>query len=622
MEKEELWKGFFERLGQALWGFLCSVPSVMGCYPLVPAAAAAGLVRRGNPLFLYAGLFAGMISHIGYETGARYILLVAVIFVSVSFYRMVNRRCSGMAAGLIAGVTAAAMDFSGGMSVLTGASEGLLAAGLTGLIHFTAEMAREVSKPLQGELLGLLRRNPPLPASVVRQDGRIEALMCAVDGLSEVFTSLSRPKAASATEEAGVIAQELEGTLCASCDGCAVCWRENRGGTTRSLQELLTAVIGHRSREELLEKKYLQDCARYPDLVEEAQRVFGRMELNHAWYLRLLENRQIVAQHLDAMTELLQGWSRGEKLVDDHSRLLMARIAYETKERGLLLQDLHICENARGRRYIRAMAASRWEGGIPSRKYLEALERATHSSLRLERSMRTVITHDWQPVVVYENTNYYTLPGIAMQKKDSSPISGDNFTMFELEEGYYVIGLSDGMGSGNRANQESAMVVDLLERLIKAGFARDIAIRMMNSAMVLQGENDSYSTLDLAALDLYSGELSLTKIGAAASFLKRGREVSCLSIQSLPAGADPEQTPRELVRQTEHGDFLVMVTDGVLEYLHVKDPRQCFMDMIAGVETENAGVMAKSLLEQVLRLTGGYVQDDMTILVAGIWDKN
>ena len=41
-----------------------------------------------------------------------------------------------------------------------------------------------------------------------------------------------------------------------------------------------------------------------------------------------------------------------------------------------------------------------------------------------------------------------------------------------------------------------------------------------------------------------------------------------------------------------------MVTDGVLEYLHVKDRQGKLMDIIAGVKSDNAGVMAQEILDR------------------------
>lgn len=74
-------------------------------------------------------------------------------------------------------------------------------------------------------------------------------------------------------------------------------------------------------------------------------------------------------------------------------------------------------------------------------------------------------------------------------------------------------------------------------------------------------------------------------------------------------------------KQLRSGDFLVMVTDGVIEYLHVRNPKEALADIIRNIRTDNAGVLAEKLLEQVLLRTGGHAMDDMTVLVTGIWEK-
>ena len=45
------------------------------------------------------------------------------------------------------------------------------------------------------------------------------------------------------------------------------------------------------------------------------------------------------------------------------------------------------------------------------------------------------------------------------------------------------------------------------------------------------------------------------------------------------------------------------------------------MDIIAGVKSDNAGVMAQKILDRVLLDTGGYAMDDMTVVAIGIWEK-
>ena len=268
-----------------------------------------------------------------------------------------------------------------------------------------------------------------------------------------------------------------------------------------------------------------------------------------------------------------------------------------------------------------ALVASKWGGGIPVKNYRKALERASGMAVRLKEDTRSILTQEPVMITAYEDTCFYALSGVASEKEEGSSVSGDNFSLFSMENGHYHVCVSDGMGSGPAAFRESDMVVELMQKFMEAGFPQETAIRMMNSAMVLQGDRESYSTLDFMDLDLYSGQMTITKIGAAASFLKHKDRVECLRASTLPAGVDASCTGDVIRRKLTHGDFLVMVTDGVLEYLHVKHPEEKLAEMIKEIKTENAGTFAEKLMEHVMLFTGGHAPDDMTIVVSGIWEK-
>lgn len=144
---------------------------------------------------------------------------------------------------------------------------------------------------------------------------------------------------------------------------------------------------------------------------------------------------------------------------------------------------------------------------------------------------------------------------------------------------------------------------------------------MMNSAMVIQGEDGMFSTVDLAAMDLYTGVCEFYKIGAAATFIKHGDVVECISSASLPAGIFHQVEIEKCSRQLEDGDFVVLLTDGVLDDLKVPMPEETMREILENIECNNPGQMAKQVLEQILLFTAGKVPDDMTVLVTGIWEK-
>ena len=627
MERREALQKSLIGIAQGILGFVCSLVCIMGYYPLVPAFFAANSLLQENSFFLYIGIVLGMGYFMPLSSIVKYVIALVVIAVAIRFYQWANYRCGGIAAAVIAGVVTIILNMSGRalgsmdrMQILLGISEGVLVFGATILLYFAIEwiLALRIFKQVPGRDEEDLE---PEIGAISESKERISAFATAVDGLSNAFTMMNRAKEPGGMESVGILEQEITGKLCASCEGCAVCWNENWNHLVGKIRRMLNAVVEHRPKEEIVSKEYVTECHCYPDMVEEAILAFSRMELNQAWYKRLLENRLVIASQLDAMSDLMQDWAKGDRLLDSGCRMQLVKIAFEVKERGLIAEDVHIYENLDNRRYIRAKVYSKWGGGIPSRNYRKALEKAMGMKLRLDKDARSVLTKEPVYLTAYEDTRYYVMTGVATKKKNGSTVSGDNFSMFGMDNGRHYICLSDGMGSGSRASQESELVVDLLQKFIEAGFQKETAIRMMNSAMVLQGEDNAYSTLDVADINLYTGEVELTKIGAAATFIKKKEEVESICSTSLPAGAVVDPETEQTTCALSSGDFLVMVTDGVLEYLHVKNPVEKLSEIIRELEMDNAGAMAKELLDRVLMLTGGYAMDDMTVLVLGIWEK-
>lgn len=604
--------------------FVCAGIGIMGSYPALPAYFAVCSMEGRASFWVIVGALGGILYFMNLEAIMKYLFMLLVIAVGLRLYIGINRFCSNWWAAIFTGIAVVIMHYAGntfrlndGQVLIMGLLEGAMSFGLTVCIHYLFGLVSclEFSLDIGGKEEA--RRVIPQKGS---QSLRMESFAYAVNGLSDAFFAMSQPKEKLATEEVSLLEQELTGKLCASCDGCAICWNENRMRSLGGIRALLHAVINHSTREELLMDPYVENCQRYEGMVEEALQAFGRLELNYAWYNRLRENRYVIAQQLDAMAGLMEEWAKARVNIDEKSKILFPQILYQVKEKGLLVDDLHIYEENK-KLCVEGYVYSKWNGGIPVKHYLSAVEKALHKPMRMGKEGKTILTQEPVFITLYEDTQFYGLQGIATEKKTGSFISGDSFSFFAMDDGNYHICLSDGMGSGARANQESEMVVDLLQKFIEAGFRKEIAIKLMNSAMVLQGEENSFSTLDYAMIDLYTGQLELIKIGGAATFIKRGEEVEIICDATLPAGADVHMKIESVKKQLGSGDFLVMVTDGVIEYLHVRNPKEVLADIIGVVKTDNAGVLAETVLEQVLIRTGGQAMDDMTVLVTGIWEK-
>lgn len=165
------------------------------------------------------------------------------------------------------------------------------------------------------------------------------------------------------------------------------------------------------------------------------------------------------------------------------------------------------------------------------------------------------------------------------------------------------------------------MVVDLLEQFADAGFSGETAAKMVNSALVLQGKNGHFSTVDICVMDLYSGMGHFLKAGAATTFIKRNNWVEAISSTSLGLGLVQQIDFETTTKKLYDGDFLIMVTDGVLDALPLDRQEEVMKEIILQTRGNAPKELGRGILERVLGYSEYHAVDDMTVLVAGIWKK-
>ena len=141
----------------------------------------------------------------------------------------------------------------------------------------------------------------------------------------------------------------------------------------------------------------------------------------------------------------------------------------------------------------------------------------------------------------------------------------------------------------------------------------------MNTALVIGREEVRFSTIDVSLFDLYSGTCEFVKAGASTTFIKRKDSVETITSTTLPVGVIQELELETVVRKMQSGDYVIMVTDGVLDALPVGEQETLLRDFIKETDIVNPKEMAHRILEKVLEWTEEVPVDDMTVLVVGIW---
>ena len=223
--------------------------------------------------------------------------------------------------------------------------------------------------------------------------------------------------------------------------------------------------------------------------------------------------------------------------------------------------------------------------------------------------------------VFVEEPSFVVLTGTARAVKEGEICSGDHYAVMEGENGRLTVLLSDGMGSGEKASGDSERILDLLERLVEAGYTLPEALRLVNDSVLAVPEARNMSTLDICDVDLYSGEYVLYKMGASPTFLKRGHSVETVCGSSLPLGILRDSRPQVETGRLSDGEYCIMMTDGVLDALKENRYEETMCRIIENVGDANPKEIARKILQFVLHCSGGRIRDDMTVVVLGIWEN-
>lgn len=338
---------------------------------------------------------------------------------------------------------------------------------------------------------------------------------------------------------------------------------------------------------------------------------------------RLWENRQAISGHLNEVAKIMTETACEALTLTPMEARKRRKLTQALAEEGIYAENPCYFAQGNGKQaIILSMRTARGQK-IAAEDAADMISVVLDKRLQLSVSSPYTIESEPRNFILEEESDFLVLTGFSRAVKEDEVVSGDNYAVIEAEKGRMTIMLSDGTGSGEKACRDSERVLDLMEKMLEAGYETGAAVNMVNTALFAVGEDGNHPTLDICEIDLYQGSCQFRKIGGAATFLKRSEngEVEQLALGNLPLGIFPQIDVTPLCRKLEDGDYLIMVSDGVVDAFEKEDYENRISEIIAGIEDSNPGDIAERLLRIALRASGGRVHDDMTIGVIGIWEN-
>lgn len=210
--------------------------------------------------------------------------------------------------------------------------------------------------------------------------------------------------------------------------------------------------------------------------------------------------------------------------------------------------------------------------------------------------------------------------GVASRPRSGDPVSGDTAIVQQLDGDRILVVVSDGMGVGPQAALESGLAASLVGEVLRAGFSPAVAVKAVNTALLLRSTQERFATLDLALVDLARHEMELVKVAGAPTFLRRGSEVAVFRAESLPVGILHDVRVEPICHRMEPGDMVVLVSDGALGP-PAAGGEERLVRHLRELPPAPADVAAEMLLSLMLSQTED-VRDDALVVVVQLTDKH
>lgn len=472
------------------------------------------------------------------------------------------------------------------------------------------------------------RQRDPFEHEDIRElaNGKIEDFSNAFRRLSKSLDGKNGVEQDLSPEEMERIFTELSSRVCSDCVNCKYCWEKHFYQTKENMEHMLWQA-GKEGTISIsgLSPEFGRRCVRLASYVEQAEQRVAIAKQSLGWRNRLAEHREVMARQMMEVAAALKSFTL--EIGDDQDVPDAWRVAMGDELRRVGVKVKHFgAKKTKGRLEVAFTGCCQGNQCLTKTDLAQCLYQGTGIPMRPTRETRNVLGTEEATMIFCEETKWRALTGLARVAKSGESVSGDNFSFLELQTGELLMVLADGMGSGEMAYKDSVNLIEVLEHLLEAGFEKKSALRLLNLLFFAGYEGETFATLDMSAINLYTGECSMYKSGAVATFIRKKDGVQTVEAQTLPVGVDKEAQCESQSVQLEEGDMVIMVTDGVLDGFYdgripVDEPEDTLENLIYNLPVQNPNDMAHQILMNALARSHRDATDDMSVLVAGIWGK-
>lgn len=411
--------------------------------------------------------------------------------------------------------------------------------------------------------------------------------------------------------------QVVESAILKECVGC-----KERGGCKFTMEDKdrLGQIMEQQGGLSLKNFRDSHPCKKGEDFVEEANRIYERELFLCSMEQGLWDTRKVIGEQYIEAGKMLGEFASGQFQMSLEKERVQKSIVQGFAAKHITVKGVYIHENEEKGKQIYLFLKKQKGKEITSRQAAALLSELIQRKMQPVPGQKKIIGNHYEMIGFTPVAKFHVLGGIISKPYQDGEKNGDSFSLGNIGERRYVSMISDGMGTGDGANQESRKVIETLEELLEAGMDENRALRLLQSIFLFGPQQEKYATLDYFQMDLFAGVGTFLKLGACPCFLKRKGKVEILGNESLPVGISRHKKLPFYRKKLESEDFILQVSDGIVDSMKgdsIAEIKQ-YMEEITVLRPQ---AFIEELFHKIENSDKFEKKDDLTMIGLGIWDK-
>ncbi|MGM8213031.1 stage II sporulation protein E [Virgibacillus sp. W0430] len=426
----------------------------------------------------------------------------------------------------------------------------------------------------------------------------------------------------SARKETDYFLSQVTERTCQKCFMKERCWQKQFDQTYSIMESLKDSMTDGNEPGHKLVREFGNYCVKSTKVMEAMKEEMSFFDANQKLKKQVTESKRLVADQLQGVSEVMDDFAKEILKEREQHEQQETEIVSALKSMGIYLEKIDIYQLEKGDVDIEMTVQFEEYRGEGAKLIAPVLSDILSEMIIVKEEEISPYPNGPCFLSFGSAKEYVIETGVSHAAKGGGLVSGDSYTTMEIGEGKYALAISDGMGNGKRAREESEETLRLLQQILQTGIPEKVAIKSINSILTLRTTDEMFATLDLAVINLHNAAVRCLKIGSTPSFIKRGEKIKTIESGNLPMGIIREFDVDIVGEQLKAGDFLIMMSDGIFEApKHIENTDIWLKRKIREMKTNEPQEIADLLLEEVIRTKSGAIEDDMTVLVAKV-EKN